>query len=82
MIFPLYIGGYHHANTARCWASLTALMVSRKLPQDVPDHKVQSPCLSQSLEFVVEMRILTEIKIKNHGQKISVGKNWQAYFFF
>ncbi|XP_076444969.1 histone deacetylase 8-like [Babylonia areolata] len=32
-------GGYHHANTARCWASLTALTVGRKLPQDVPDHK-------------------------------------------
>ena len=35
-------GGYHHANTARCWASLTALMVGRKLPQDVPDHKVNT----------------------------------------
>ncbi|KAL8559497.1 hypothetical protein ACOMHN_037161 [Nucella lapillus] len=32
-------GGYHHANTARCWASLTAVALKRQLPQDVPDHK-------------------------------------------
>ena len=35
-------GGYHHANTARCWVSLTAVMVGRKLPQDVPHHKVNT----------------------------------------
>ncbi|XP_062600313.1 histone deacetylase 8-like [Saccostrea cucullata] len=32
-------GGYHNANTARCWAHLTAVICGRKLPQDVPDLK-------------------------------------------
>ena len=36
----------------------------------------------QSLEFVVEMRILAEMNIENHGKNIfSVEKNRQAYFF-
>lgn len=33
-------GGYNHANTARCWAYLTAIVLGKKLPSDIPDHKV------------------------------------------
>ncbi|XP_052245189.1 histone deacetylase 8-like isoform X3 [Dreissena polymorpha] len=32
-------GGYNHANTARCWAYLTAVVLGRKLPDDIPEHK-------------------------------------------
>jgi len=39
-MFYLYLGGYNHANTARCWAYLTGIVVGRKLPSDIPDHKV------------------------------------------
>ena len=36
----------------------------------------------QSLEFVSEMRILTEMKIENRGTKyFPLGNNRQAYFF-
>ncbi|KAK7108351.1 histone deacetylase 8-like [Littorina saxatilis] len=46
-------GGYHYANTARCWASLTALTVARKPPQDVPDHKY-FPDYGPDYELTVE----------------------------
>ncbi|XP_061177573.1 histone deacetylase 8-like [Saccostrea echinata] len=32
-------GGYHNANTARCWAHLTAVTCGRKIPPEIPDHK-------------------------------------------
>lgn len=32
-------GGYHHANTARCWTFLTALAVNKQLPPDIPDNQ-------------------------------------------
>lgn len=32
-------GGYHHANTARCWAYLTGVVLGRKLNNDIPEHK-------------------------------------------
>ncbi|XP_037083655.1 histone deacetylase 8-like, partial [Pollicipes pollicipes] len=32
-------GGYHPANAARCWAQLTALVLSRRLPDDIPEHQ-------------------------------------------
>ncbi|XP_033741385.1 histone deacetylase 8-like isoform X2 [Pecten maximus] len=32
-------GGYHHTNTARCWAFLTGVAVGKKLPTDIPDHQ-------------------------------------------
>ena len=38
---PLLIlggGGYHHANTARCWTELTARILGRKLDNDIPEH--------------------------------------------
>ena len=39
--------------------------------------------VTQSLEFVAEMRILLEMNIENRGEKIvSVEKNRQPYFFF
>ena len=37
----------------------------------------------QRLEFVMETRIVAEMKIKNCGTNyVPWGKNWQAYFFF
>lgn len=32
-------GGYHHCNTARCWAFLTAVILNKKLPPEIPDHE-------------------------------------------
>lgn len=32
-------GGYHSANTARCWASITAAVVGEKLSEDIPEHE-------------------------------------------
>nr|XP_028602168.1 histone deacetylase 8 isoform X1 [Podarcis muralis] len=32
-------GGYHLANTARCWAYLTAVILGKTLPSEIPDHK-------------------------------------------
>ena len=34
-------GGYHPANVARCWALLTATVLRRQLPSDIPDHQVR-----------------------------------------
>ena len=49
-------GGYHLANTARCWTYLTAVLVSMELPDEIPDHKVSKqifehalPCISLNL---------------------------------
>ena len=40
------------------------------------------PCVSQSREFVAEMRIRAEMKIENRWTKYFLWeKNWQAYFF-
>ena len=35
-----------------------------------------------SLEFIAETKILSEMKIKNSGKKISMEKNRQVYIFF
>ena len=35
---------------------------------------------SQSLKFVVEMRILVEMKIENHGNSMFPGKNTHTFF--
>ena len=31
-------GGYHNADSARCYAAIAAEIVGVKLPQDVPEH--------------------------------------------
>lgn len=33
----IVLGGYNFANTARLWASLTALVAGEKLGEDIPD---------------------------------------------
>uniref|UniRef100_A0A4W3GS23 Histone deacetylase 8 n=1 Tax=Callorhinchus milii TaxID=7868 RepID=A0A4W3GS23_CALMI len=32
-------GGYNHANTARCWTYLTAIILGKILPSEIPDHE-------------------------------------------
>ena len=32
-------GGYHHANTARCWTSITATLVDQVLDDLIPEHE-------------------------------------------
>ncbi|XP_078617821.1 histone deacetylase 8-like [Branchiostoma floridae x Branchiostoma japonicum] len=32
-------GGYHVGNTARCWTSLTAQVLGKSLPPDIPEHE-------------------------------------------
>ena len=35
-------GGYHQANTARCWTRITAGVVGAQLGADIPEHDVSS----------------------------------------
>uniref|UniRef100_A0A8C5S449 Histone deacetylase 8 n=1 Tax=Laticauda laticaudata TaxID=8630 RepID=A0A8C5S449_LATLA len=32
-------GGYHLANTARCWTYLTGVILGKTLPSEIPDHE-------------------------------------------
>ncbi|XP_072126653.1 histone deacetylase 8 isoform X2 [Mobula birostris] len=32
-------GGYNHANTARCWTYLTAIILGKTLSSEIPDHE-------------------------------------------
>ncbi|KAK9393686.1 histone deacetylase 8 [Crotalus adamanteus] len=32
-------GGYHLANTARCWTYLTGVVLGKTLPSEIPDHE-------------------------------------------
>ncbi|CAB3987103.1 histone deacetylase 8-like [Paramuricea clavata] len=34
-------GGYNFPNAARCWTYITAMVLGKKLPEDIPDHEVQ-----------------------------------------
>ncbi|XP_058052754.1 histone deacetylase 8 isoform X2 [Ahaetulla prasina] len=36
---PEGIGGYHLANTARCWTYLTGVILGKTLPSEIPDHE-------------------------------------------
>ncbi|ETE69706.1 Histone deacetylase 8, partial [Ophiophagus hannah] len=37
--FLLETGGYHLANTARCWTYLTGVILGKTLPSEIPDHE-------------------------------------------
>ncbi|XP_062510740.1 histone deacetylase 8-like isoform X2 [Corticium candelabrum] len=60
-------GGYHLANTARCWTYLTAVLVSMELPDEIPDHK----CIPLYLSLLYHTNCLLR----------SPRNKWEMFYF-
>ena len=51
-------GGYRLANTARCWANLTATVLGCRLPSEIPEHEVSELiCLPQQYQKPMHMYV-------------------------
>merc|ERR1712136_466068 len=47
-------GGYHEANVARCWTRVTAAVLGKPLPDDIPEEDPFYLHYSPTMEFAVD----------------------------
>lgn len=62
-------GGYHHADAARCWASLTAVALEsgKRLGDEIPEHALMNEYATDAYQFRVEAHN-NKLKDENEGE--------------
>jgi len=62
-------GGYHEANSARCWTRLTASIADAPLPEDIPEHDF-FPCYGPDFDFKIEKSFKKDLNSKEYLDEI------------